>query len=256
MVPLEYVDDVLKMELQNVEGTESQKEASSLPRKYKDKGRKQKKKHISRTGYVPPSTTSSWTEKKRKQSVTLNSREDLLHCELLECAIETISNCGIDSDRILVTVGDIQKQREAFEHCQISDKEQQKAVCRILRSHAYSRQSKRSKWPPLRRQLLQVVSAKQADALRNMLYHECKEDLPYASINPSIANLAFDLFLSPCEEYDTGFFFRVFVNESAQVRNVQIMPLQWHGLAEISMNDSCFNSDQCWSPKGGDTTSL
>ena len=206
------------MELQSVNGGEEEdKSEASQPRKYKDKGRKQKKKHISRTGYVPPSTPSSVSDKKRNYSVTLNSREDLLHCELLECAIEAISNCGIDAEKIVVAVGDIRKQRAAFEHCQIQDEEQQRAVCRILRSLAHSPQSKRAKWPPLRRQLLQVVSAKQADALRSKLYHERKEDLPYGSIYPGISNLTFDLFLSPCEDYSTGFFFRVFVKESAQV---------------------------------------
>jgi len=121
-----------------------------------------------------------------------------LHEEVLECAQRCLNSCGITSDRIIVKIGDISQQRNAFELCGILDTRQQMQVRNILVN-----QDIRSNWKPLRRKLLQVISPKQSDSLRRC-------------IQPEI-DTRFDLFLHPVEDFETSFFFKIFVldnNES------------------------------------------
>mmetsp|Transcript_16489 Transcript_16489/g.19721 ORF Transcript_16489/g.19721 Transcript_16489/m.19721 type:complete len:429 (+) Transcript_16489:117-1403(+) len=121
-----------------------------------------------------------------------------LHEEVLECAQRCLNSCGITSDRIIVKIGDISQQRNAFELCGILDTRQQMQVRNILVN-----QDIRTNWKPLRRKLLQVISPKQSDSLRRC-------------IQPEI-DTRFDLFLHPVEDFETSFFFKIFVldnNES------------------------------------------
>lgn len=146
----------------------------------------------------------------REESMVFSSGEDVLHIEVLECAFETLKRCGIHNDKLVFKLCDVNKQRDMFKRCSISDKQQQLAVCEIM-------QTQQGKWPPLRRQLLQVVSAKQTDALRTILYHDETVQLPKTYITNQIHLITFDMFLPPCSGYATSFYFKVLARQSAQV---------------------------------------